>query len=84
MTTRDYTVEGAEITPRARTLTAVAARRLADPTSESLAFVGAGVQAHAHLAAYSELFPLKRIRVVSRGKVNVDKLCQKARDMGLY
>lgn len=68
---------------RTAALSVVAARRLADPTAETMAFVGAGVQAHSHLVAFSEVFPLKSIRVFGRGKANVDKLCRRARDMGL-
>ena len=68
---------------RTAALSMVAARRLADPKAETVAFVGAGVQAHSHLAAFSELFPLKSIRVFGRGKANADKLCRRARDMGL-
>lgn len=68
---------------RTAALSIVAARRLADPNAETMAFVGAGVQAHSHLAAFSELFPLKSIRVFGRGKANADKLCRRARDMGL-
>jgi ornithine cyclodeaminase/alanine dehydrogenase-like protein (mu-crystallin family) len=67
---------------RTAALSAVAARRLADPASETLAFVGSGVQAHSHLAAFSELFPLKRIRVFGRGQANIDKLCNTARGLG--
>ncbi len=68
---------------RTAALSMVAARRLADPGAETVAFVGAGVQAHSHLVAFSEFFPLKRIRVFGRGKANADKLCSHARDMGL-
>lgn len=68
---------------RTAALSVVAARRLADPHAETVAFVGAGVQAHSHLAAFSELFPLKRIRVFGRGKENADKLCRYALGMGL-
>ncbi len=68
---------------RTAALSAVAARRLADPASETVAFVGTGVQAHSHLVAFKELFPLKRIRVFGRGQKNIDKLCQKAREIGL-
>ncbi|MEP2031350.1 MAG: ornithine cyclodeaminase family protein [Paracoccaceae bacterium] len=67
---------------RTAALSAVAARRLADPASETLTFVGAGVQAHSHLAAFSTLFPLKRIRVFGRGQANMQKLCKTAKDMG--
>nr|WP_321254673.1 ornithine cyclodeaminase family protein [uncultured Ruegeria sp.] len=68
---------------RTAALSMVAARRLADPNAETVAFVGAGVQAHSHLAAFSELFPLKSIRVFGRGKANTDKLCRRARELGL-
>ncbi len=68
---------------RTAALSVVAARRLADPNAETVSFVGAGVQAHSHLVAFSEVFPLKSIRVFGRGKANVDKLCRRARDMGL-
>ncbi len=68
---------------RTAALSVVAARRLADPAAETVACVGAGVQAHSHLAAFSEMFPLKNIRVFGRGKANTDKLCRRAREMGL-
>lgn len=68
---------------RTAALSTVAARRLADPNAETVAFVGAGVQARSHLEAFSELFPLKSIRVYGRGKANTDKLCLLTRDMGL-
>lgn len=68
---------------RTAALSAVAARRLADPASETVAFVGTGVQAHSHLAAFAHMFPLKRVRVVGRGRANIDKLCAAARGMGL-
>ncbi|MCF3593063.1 ornithine cyclodeaminase family protein [Rhodobacteraceae bacterium LMO-12] len=68
---------------RTAALSVVAARRLADPNAETVAFVGAGVQARSHLDAFSELFPLKRIRVFGRGKANADQLCRHARDLGL-
>lgn len=67
---------------RTAALSLVAARRLADPKSETVAFVGAGVQAHSHLTAFSGLFPLKSIRVFGRGKANAERLCQRAREMG--
>ena len=64
-------------------LSAVVARRLANPQSASIAFVGCGVQAHSHLDAFSELFPLTGIRAFGRGRANVEKLCAAARDRGL-
>lgn len=68
---------------RTAALSAVAARRLADPGSETVAFVGCGVQAHSHLAAFRDLFPLKRVRAFGRGSKNVQALCDAARAVGL-
>ncbi len=64
-------------------LSAVAARRLANPASASIAFIGCGVQARSHLALFADLFPLTEIRAVGRGQANIDQLCNMARDMGL-
>lgn len=69
---------------RTAALSAVAARRLARPDADTVAFVGTGVQAHSHLSAFSEMFPLKRISMFGRGKTNIDNLCEHAREMGLY
>ena len=67
---------------RTAALSAVAARRLADPNSEIITFVGAGVQAHSHLAALAELFPLKQIRILGRGQANIEALRQNANERG--
>lgn len=64
---------------RTAALSAVAARRLADPASESIAFVGCGVQARSHLLALRDMFPLKRVFAVGRGQSNVEALCAFAR-----
>lgn len=64
-------------------LSAVVARRMADPKSSSVAFVGCGVQARSHLDAFAELFPLKEIRAFGRGRANVERLCAAAREKGL-
>jgi ornithine cyclodeaminase/alanine dehydrogenase len=64
-------------------LSAVAARRLADPGSETLAFVGCGVQASSHLSAFNTMFPLKKVLAVGRGKANLERLCAEARALGL-
>ena len=68
---------------RTAALSAVAARRLANPDARSVAFVGCGVQASSHLAAFLEMFPLERIFAVGRGRTNVDRLCDEARALGL-
>ncbi len=64
-------------------LSAVAAKRLAKPDASIASFIGCGVQAHSHLDAFVELFPLKEIRVFGRGTANRDKFCQYAEAKGL-
>lgn len=64
-------------------LSAIAALRLARKDSASAAFIGCGVQARAHLAAFADLFPLREIRAFGRGAVNRDALCDIARARGL-
>lgn len=64
-------------------LSAVAARRMANPESQIVAFVGCGTQAHSHLNAFADLFPLTGIRVYGRGQANIDKLCAAAQAKGL-
>ncbi len=68
---------------RTAALSAVAARKLADPASETVAFVGCGVQARSHLSAFRGMFPLTRVLAVGRGQANVDSLCAHAREIGL-
>ncbi len=63
-------------------LSATAAKRLANPNSSSIGFIGCGVQAHSHLKAFSDLFPLKKIKAFGRGSINRDLLCQTAEDLG--
>ncbi len=64
-------------------LSAVAAKRLANPEASIAAFIGCGVQAHSHLQALAELFPLQEIRAFSRGTTSQNKLCQSAEAIGL-
>ena len=64
-------------------LSAVAAKRLADPRASAIAFIGCGVQAQSHLRALAELFPLKEVRAFGRGAANRDALCRTAEGMGL-
>lgn len=64
-------------------LSAVAARRLADPKSSHMGFIGAGEQARSHLQIFASLFPLSSITVYGRGQANIHRLCSMARDMGL-
>ncbi|MGI9388761.1 MAG: ornithine cyclodeaminase family protein [Boseongicola sp.] len=68
---------------RTAALSAVAARRLANPAAETVAFVGCGIQASSHLAAFMSMFPLKKIYAVGRGAANVARLCEEAKELGL-
>lgn len=68
---------------RTAALSLVAARRLADPASARVAFVGTGVQALSHLDAFAEAFPLREVAISGRGQANIDRLAEKARGMGL-
>lgn len=63
-------------------LSAVAAKRLARSESAVIAFIGCGAQAHAHLRALGDLFPLKEVRAFGRGSANRDALCEAAQAMG--
>jgi ornithine cyclodeaminase/alanine dehydrogenase-like protein (mu-crystallin family) len=64
-------------------LSAVAARRLADPAAATIGFIGTGVQARSHLETFAAMFPLTGISVYGRGQANIDRLCDMARAMGL-
>lgn len=67
---------------RTAALSAVAARRLADPASATIAFVGCGVQSHSHLRAFGELFPLKTVLAVGRSRTTVDAFLEHANGLG--
>lgn len=64
-------------------LSAVAAKRLARPDSTSLGLIGCGVQAHSHLAAFADMFPLRRVLVAGRGAANRDRVMADVRGRGL-
>lgn len=64
-------------------MSAVIAKRLANPLAKSIAFLGCGVQARAHLAAFSDLFPLSDLVAFGRGQTNIDRLCAAASALGL-
>lgn len=68
---------------RTAALSVVAARRLADPGAETLALIGAGVQARSHLDAFAGMFPLKRVRIHARGRTNIERLSGTVQEMGL-
>ena len=64
-------------------LSATAAKHMARKDSSVAAFIGCGVQARSHLQAFSELFPLKEIRLFGRGKANIDRFCKDAADRSI-
>jgi len=68
---------------RTAALSAVAARRLADPDSSVLTLVGAGVQGASHLSALAAEYPLREVRVFGRGQANIDRLLAQVRALGL-
>ncbi len=64
-------------------LSAVAARRLADPASRSIALVGAGVQAESHLRALAEMFPLNGVYASGRGRQGLERIAIVAEELGM-
>lgn len=77
-------VDGNWITAvRTAGLSTVAARHLAREDSAVIGFIGCGVQAQSHLAAFSELYPIREMRAFGRGTANRDKLCASAQALGL-
>jgi ornithine cyclodeaminase/alanine dehydrogenase-like protein (mu-crystallin family) len=77
-------LDGAWVTAvRTAGLSAVAARRLARADSASLGLIGCGVQAHSHLAAFGDMFPLRRVLVAGRGAANRDAVLAAVRARGL-
>lgn len=78
-------VLGAKWITQVRTagLSVVAARRLANPASSVVAFIGCGAQARGHLESFAEIYPLTEIRALGRGQPNIDRLCGLAEELGL-
>ena len=68
---------------RTAALSAVAARRLAQRDARSIGFIGTGVQARSHLAAFMAEYPIAEIRAFGRGRKNLDALIDHARGLGL-
>jgi ornithine cyclodeaminase/alanine dehydrogenase len=68
---------------RTAALSAVAARKLADPASKTIAFVGCGVQADSHLTAFKDMFPLKQVIAAGRGSKNIERFSTFAAGLGL-
>ncbi len=59
-------------------LSATAAKYMARKDSSIVACIGCGVQAKSHLQTFSDIFPLKEVRLLGRGKSNIDSLCEEA------
>ena len=68
---------------RTAALSALAARFMANPQSEVIAFIGCGVQARSHLDIFADLYPLTEIRALGRGQKNRDALLVRASARGL-
>lgn len=64
-------------------LSATAAKYMARKGSSVAAFIGCGVQAKSHLQAFSDMFPLKEIRLFGRGQSNINSLCEDATNRSL-
>ncbi len=78
------TVDGNWITAvRTAAASAVAARKLARPDAQVMAFVGSGVQARSHLSLFADLFPLQQVRLLGRGKKNREALMADAHELDL-
>ena len=78
-------LDGDEITLiRTAALSAAAAARLAPAEPRTIGFVGCGLQAHAHLAAFIALYPgLDTVLAFSRSRSSSERLAQVARERGL-
>src|SRR6476659_9419783 len=67
-------------TIRTAAVSAVATRLLARETASTLAIIGAGVQAHAHLEAMCAVRPIQSLRVWTRNPENARRLVDVARE----
>jgi alanine dehydrogenase len=68
---------------RTAAMSAIAAQSLARPDSESIGFVGCGVQAHSHLEALRLVLPkLSRVIACSRTDASANRLANAARALG--
>src|SRR5699024_3491620 len=69
---------------RTAAMTAVAAQKLANQSSETIGFIGAGVQAFGHLGALNGVLPnLKHAVIFSRTEASAQKLADVATKFGL-
>jgi ornithine cyclodeaminase/alanine dehydrogenase-like protein (mu-crystallin family) len=69
---------------RTAAMTAVAAKYLARPDSETISFIGCGIQAHSHLAALVRVLPrLRHVTAFSRTRASAEGLAAAAAALGL-
>jgi ornithine cyclodeaminase/alanine dehydrogenase len=69
---------------RTAAMSAAAASLLAPPEPKTIGFVGCGLQAHAHLAAFRDLYPgLTGALMLSRSRGSAERLAEAARASGL-
>lgn len=78
-------LDGDEITLiRTAAMSAAAASFLAPAQPRTIGFVGCGLQAHAHLAAFLDLYPgLKTVLALSRSRASAERLAEAATARGL-
>lgn len=78
-------LDGDEITlVRTAAMSAAAASLLAPLGARTIGFVGCGLQAHAHLAAFHDLFPsLDNALMLSRSRSSAERLAEAASAQGL-
>lgn len=78
-------LDGDEITlARTAAMSAAAASLLAPPEARTIGFVGCGLQAHAHLAAFRDLHPsLSTALMLSRSRGSAERLAEAAAARGL-
>ncbi len=78
-------MDGDEITLlRTAAMSAAAASLLAPPEPKTIGFVGCGLQAQAHLAAFLDLYPgLRTALMLSRSRNSAERLAEAARKRGL-
>src|SRR5205823_14801835 len=65
---------------RTAAVSAVSSRLLARPTSQSVAIIGSGVQAHSHLDALSRVHRLRQVSVWSPQKPHRDRFVEEAKN----
>jgi alanine dehydrogenase len=78
-------LDGDEITlTRTAAMSAAAASLLAPQDARTIGFVGCGLQAHAHLAAFHDLYPgLSTALMLSRSRGSAERLAEAAATRGL-